>query len=103
MTKQAAIQSNYFDRAGIVTPKQLDLFKKINAKQDRAVFGIFYSNPSKEFSPFMIQDECRKQGLHYEITSVRRSIHSIAKAGKIICTGSVMERLGKPNLTYKLK
>lgn len=103
MTKQAAIQSTYYDRANIVTPKQLDLFKKINAKQDRAIYGIFYSNPDRSFTPFQIQDFCKAQGLHYEITSVRRSIHSIAKAGKIIVTGSMIERFGKPNLTYKLK
>lgn len=103
MTKQAAIQSKFYDPTGIV-PEQMKLeFKKDNANQDREILGIFYMYPHKEFTPLMIEDECKRLRLGYEIVSIRRALNTLMNCGKIIVTGSIIERKGRPNQLYRLK
>lgn len=96
------LRSQYYDRAGIVPDQMKIEFKKGNAKQDIEILGIFYMYPDKEFTPLMVEDECKKQRLFYEIVSIRRAINTLMNDKKIVVTGSMMERKGRPNLLYKL-
>lgn len=71
--------------------------------KDREILGIFYLRPDKEYTPLMIEDECKRLRLGYEIVSIRRALNTLMNCGKIIVTGSMIERKGRPNTLYKLK
>nr|WP_298656314.1 hypothetical protein [uncultured Flavobacterium sp.] len=84
------------------TGQSLIEFSEKADKQDALVYDVFRFNPEKEFTPFNVQYELAKIGKQYPITSIRRSINTLTKDGKL----KKLERLvlgdyDRPNHTWK--
>lgn len=82
---------------------QIDLFTKINNKQDKKVLAI--CKDLKTFSASRVWQEYIHKHVKEQtpITSVRRSINTLKKAGCIRETGNrVMGIYGRNELQYKV-
>ncbi len=78
------------------------------AKQDMMVYQAFTEMQKFELTPFQIWEYLINNNRIKQltpVTSIRRSMHTLTqKYGLLEKTGHlVMERLGKPNFTWRLK
>lgn len=65
---------------------QLDVFEEKNAKQDEIILKIFQNAPNG-LSPWRALSIAQSYGYRFPITSCRRAITNLAKAGKLVKTG----------------
>lgn len=103
MSKQAAIQSNYYTRNLVIPFPEVKEKVAINKEQDMKIMGIFTSHPDMSFTAWEVWDVCGELGYGYLIGSVRRSVTTLKKANIIEKTGQKMEREGSTNNTWRLK
>ena len=72
------------------------------AKQDELILAFFQMNPNETFTPDQIEDVCYGFGKLWPITSIRRAIHTLTKAGNLTKTNELREgKYGKKNHTWK--
>lgn len=82
----------------------LDLFSanKQVRKQDDIILQIF-SEDGEEMTPFEVDEILKRQGYSYPITSVRRSITTLTKEGKLEKTKTRRQgEYGQLNYTWKV-
>lgn len=72
---------NFYNTTGL---KGFDLFRSQEKakKQDDIILQILRED-GEEMTPFEVNAEAEKQGYHYPITSIRRSITNLTKEGKL--------------------
>lgn len=90
---------------------QLD-FPEVQIEEEKAktgdeiVLNIFKLNPYAELTPREVWAMTISQGHDYELTSVRRSINTLTKAGKLEKMGKEKQKVeskGVVNFTWRLK
>lgn len=73
------------------------------AKQDELILRLFQANPDQTFTPDEILHLCEVVNRSWPITSVRRSISTLTKAGNLTKTSNLRKgKYGKKTHTWKL-
>ena len=74
------------------------------AKQDDLVLMIFKDNPNESFTPYEIQHLCEVCERDWPITSIRRAINTLTKAGNLTKTDELRKgKYGKNTHTWKYR
>lgn len=81
------------------TGKALEEAHKVAGNQDELILEVFKRNPSRSMSA---NDILAILGSNILLTSVRRSLDTLKKAGHITDTGQKTGPYGRPVFTYKL-
>ena len=73
------------------------------ANQDELILQFFIDNPNQLFTPDDIQHMCEVCDRHWPITSIRRGISTLTKAGNLTKTSNLRKgKYGKKTHTWKL-
>lgn len=98
-----SVPSNYFLRNQEIPFPKVREKVAINKQQDQTILKIFEDYSQSEFSAWDIFDIAGWRGYGYLITSIRRSITTLKRAGIIVKTGQKMERENSINNLWQLK
>lgn len=75
-------------------------FERTARNQDNEILTFMQHHASQDFTAYELDSRFQGKML---LTSIRRALTNLEKAGLIECTGSRMEKWGKRNGTYKIK
>lgn len=96
--KKILLDSSYYNTTKVTFPL-LKKYAKKAENQNFYVLEFFRKNKTKAFTPMEVA-----LNLDILFTSVRRSISSLTKAGKLVNTGNKKAgSFGRQNFTWKLK
>lgn len=94
-------QLSFFHNTVNYLPSQVVEAEKQNIKASEAILMMFKAHPKRWFTPWEIHELFEGKML---ITSVRRSITDLEKAGDLIKSNELVnERMGKPNYQWRLR
>ena len=81
---------------------QLAAFKQEAQTQDQAIYEVFKSGA--KLIPFEVQTILSKKGIDWPVTSIRRSINTLAEEGLIENTGERrLGKYGRNNYVWQIK
>lgn len=90
----------FYNTIGIQEP-QAAQHRATNAKQNDIILSLFQRYPGHLFTPFEVQHHTR---LRAPITSIRRAITDLTKAGHLVKTDiKKIGKYGTVNYTWQLK
>lgn len=106
LKKEDKDMKNYYNTTN-ASEDQLDVFVQAATNQDDKVYEVFRAKKIP-MTPIMVLDEVYKhepdQKKMMLITSIRRSINTLTKAGRLMKLNMTkVERMGRPNYLWVLK
>ena len=73
-----------------------------SAKQDQLILRLFMINPNETFTPDEMEHLCIRCYKDWPITSIRRAINTLTKAGNLTKTNELREgKYGKKTHTWR--
>lgn len=94
------MQTTYYNTTQITDSKQLSLFANKCKTQDKDILKFFQTNKDRQISASdILVNNVLENGL---ITSIRRSINTLAKSLEIVKVGSKESIFGRKEFTYQL-
>lgn len=100
MTNQLDIYFNTTNQKG----DELKASKFKAGQQNAEILALFTLYHYRSFTPAEVWNHFQKEGRHWPLTSIRRSITTLTVQGFLVCTNEMrMGLFGSKNYTWKLK